>query len=74
MRKTTQSAVTDESITINTDGLMQLLGCGKATATQIGTAAQAKIQIGKRVLWHVPSVRKYVEGLAGHTDRTEVDT
>lgn len=68
MHKTKQGSVNDSTITTNADGLMQLLGCGKATATQIGTAAQAKIQIGKRVLWHIPSIRKYVEQLAGQTE------
>lgn len=44
---------------------MQMLNCGRVTAVQIGMEAQAKIQINKRVLWHIPKIREYLNGLAG---------
>lgn len=66
MRKRLYNTVIDDStITTDTAGLMQMLNCGRVTAVQIGMEAQAKIQINKRVLWHIPKVRKYLNGLAG---------
>lgn len=66
MQKKSYDTIIDNStITTDTVGLMQMLNCGRVTAVQIGTEAQARIQIGKRVLWHIPKVREYLNGLAG---------
>ncbi len=64
MRKTTQGSVNGSTITINTDGLMIILGCGRQTAVKIGTDAEAKVQIGKRVLWNLPKVQKYIDTIS----------
>jgi len=34
-----------------------------ATAVKIGEAAGAKIQIGKRVLWNIGKVKKYLDAI-----------
>lgn len=69
MRKKTQGTIINNStVTVDTAGLMQMLNCGRQTATQIGAEAQAKIQINKRVLWHLPKIRRYLDGLAGEVD------
>lgn len=73
-KKLYNTIINNGTITTDTAGLMQMLNCGRVTAVQIGTDAGAKIQIGKRVLWHVPSIRKYVEQLAGQTNKAEVGT
>ena len=39
-------------------------GCGKTTARQIGEASGAKITIGRRVLYSVSKVERYVEAIA----------
>ena len=49
-----------EKLTITTDRLQAMLGCGRKSAVQIGDLAGARIQLGKRVLWNVGKVRDYV--------------
>lgn len=49
-----------EKLTITTDRLQAMLGCGRKSAVQIGDLAGARIQLGKRVLWNVGKVRNYV--------------
>ena len=49
-----------EKLTITTDRLQAMLGCGRKSAVQIGDLAGARIQLGKRVLWNVSKVRDYV--------------
>lgn len=50
---------------VTTDGLKELLSCGKQAAVEIGTNAGAKIQIGRRVLWNVAKVKKYLDEISG---------
>ncbi len=52
------------TLTVSTRGLMVLLNCGKPTAIKIGTAAQAKIVVGRRILWNVQAVRRYLDTAA----------
>lgn len=40
--------------------LAEMLGCGRHTATNIGTQAGAKIQIGRRVLWNTAKVQEFI--------------
>ena len=40
----------NEKMTLSTPELMQVLSCGRATAVEIGTSAQSRIVIGRRVL------------------------
>ena len=51
MRATKQfnNVDTQSKITINTDELQAMLSCGRYSAIQIGEAAEARIQIGKRI-------------------------
>ena len=48
------------TLTVSTRGLMALLGCGKPTAIRIGTEARAKVVVGRRILWNVQAVRRYL--------------
>lgn len=54
-----------EKIAVNTAELQALLGCGRYSAVQIGEAAQARIQIGKRVFWNVEKVKTYIDLISG---------
>ena len=45
--------------------LAGMLNCGRATAVKIGTDAGAKIQIGRRTLYKVSIVEKYLDSLSG---------
>lgn len=48
----------------NTQGLMKILSCGKPTAIKIGQEAQAKICIGRKILWNIDKVRQYLNEIA----------
>lgn len=56
-----QSQITDKTVTIDTKELAELLHCGRVTAVKIGTDAEARVQIGKRVLWNLPKIQKYID-------------
>lgn len=49
-----------EKITITTEELQAMLGCGRNSAIKIGELAEARVQFGKRVLWNVEKVKKYI--------------
>lgn len=49
-------------VTVSTDRLAELLDCGKVTAKKIGEQANAKIQIGRRVLWNMDKIKAYLNG------------
>ena len=61
MVKTRGTRDTTNSITVSTETLSEMLDCGKATAKKIGLAANAKIQIGRRVLWNTDKIRAYLD-------------
>lgn len=52
-------------LTVNAETLAGMLDCGRATAVKIGTDAGAKIQIGRRTLYKVSDVEKYLETISG---------
>lgn len=51
-------------LTVSAETLAGMLNCGRATAVKIGTDAGAKIQIGKRTLYKVSIIEKYLETIA----------
>lgn len=53
-----------DQLTVDTEGLQKLLGCGKKTAIEIGKLAEAKITMGRRVLWNVSKVSMYLDNIA----------
>lgn len=48
-------------LTVNLDQLCLLLNCGKATARQIASKANAAVFEGRRTLYYVPRINKYLE-------------
>lgn len=54
-----------EFMTVNAETLAGMLDCGRATAVKIGTDAGARIQIGRRTLYKVSIVNKYLDALSG---------
>lgn len=46
---------------VDTEELKQMLCAGRAAAVRIGTDAEAKVQSGRRVLWNVKKVQKYID-------------
>lgn len=60
-----KSAIASNSnITITTEELMNRLQAGRITAVSIGIAAGARIQIGRRVLWNVSKIQKYLDSVS----------
>lgn len=53
------------NLTVNADTLAGMLDCGRATAVKIGVDAGAKIQIGRRTLYKVSVIEKYLAALSG---------
>lgn len=54
-----------EKITITTEELQAMLGCGRSSAMKIGEMAEARVQFGKRVLWNVGKVKEYIDLISG---------
>ena len=48
------------SLAVSTETLAEMLDCGLVTARKVGEAANAKIQIGRRVLWNTEKIKKYI--------------
>ena len=55
---------TEHLLTVDIENLSAMLSCGHATARKIGEQAGAKVVIGRRVLYSVDRVRKYLDCLA----------
>lgn len=64
MRKTTATNVSINNLTVDTVGLQNLLNAGYQTAVEIGMAAGAKITVGRRVLWNVSKIQKYLDEIS----------
>lgn len=60
----TISRETDNALAVDIDKLSAMLSCGHATARKIGEQAQARIIVGRRVLYSVEKVQKYIQLLA----------
>ena len=63
MRQTTQREAA-RLLAVDIDGLAAMLSCGQATARKIGEDAGARILIGRRVLYSVDRVQRYLDAIA----------
>ena len=52
---------TDSSLLIDTASLQIMLGCGRESAVKIGIDAEARLKVGRRVLWNVEKIKAYIE-------------
>ena len=64
MRKTGTKTASVNNLAVDTEGLRSLLSAGYQTAVEIGTAAGAKITVGRRVLWNVSRIQKYLDEIS----------
>ena len=64
MRKT-KTTEPSNKVLVNAETLAKILDCGRPTAMKIGAAAGARVQFGKRVLYKVDIIEKYLDELAG---------
>lgn len=53
-----------QPLAVDIESLSAMLCCGHATARKIGEQAGAKVVIGRRVLYSVDRVKKYLDCLA----------
>lgn len=53
--------VSEKSLATDTPGLQAMLRARRKTAVEIGTAAGAKITVGRRVFWNVPKIQRYLD-------------
>ncbi len=64
MRKTKTDEMSNK-VTVNAETLAKILDCGRPTAMRIGAEAGARVQVGKRVLYKVDRINRYLDQLAG---------
>lgn len=64
MRKRMPIEVPNVYVTVDTEKLQGLLMVGRNTAIKIGTDAGAKIKVGRRVLWNVGKIQKYIDSMS----------
>lgn len=62
--KWTIKTVEPNVITVDIDKLSSMLSCGHATARKIGEQAEARIYIGRRVLYSVNKIQRYLDSIA----------
>ena len=62
--KKTKDRETDRLLSVDVEKLAAMLSCGQATAKKIGEEAGARIVIGRRVLYSISKVEKYIEKMA----------
>lgn len=63
MNNTTRHNLQDfpVKLAVTTEDLQKLLSCGRKSAVDIGEMAEAKIQLGRRVLWNVDKIKAYLD-------------
>lgn len=66
MRSTKQDQFIEckDRLAITTERLQGVLDCGRPTAVEIGTLAKARIEVGRRVLWNIGKIQKYLDSIA----------
>ena len=69
MRKTTEYKA-ENRLTVDIEGLMAMLSCGEVTAKKIADYAEARVIVGRRVLYNVDKIKKYLDAMAVYWTRT----
>ena len=52
-------------ICVNMETLTTILDCGRPTAEQIAIQSGAKLKIGRRSLYNLEKIKKYIDGFGG---------
>lgn len=60
----TKNRQTNEFLTVDIERLAAMLSCGQVTAKKIGEDAGARIVVGRRVLYSVHKIEKYLDSIA----------
>ena len=64
MNATKKIGTMEDRKMVDTAGLQALLSSGRKTAVEIGTAAQARVQVGRRVFCNVKKVQQYIDAIS----------
>lgn len=64
MNATTKNNENTSKLAWSMAELQQALSCGRSTAEKIGTAAGARMKIGKRVLYNVKKIEEYLNSIS----------
>lgn len=64
MRRRTAPGDYINQTAVDTEALQALLMSGRKTATEIGMAAGARIKVGRRVLWNMEKIKKYLNDIS----------
>lgn len=62
--KQNETIISQDRLAVTTERLQNILDCGRPTAVEIGTLAKARVEIGRRALWNVSKVQKYLDSIA----------
>lgn len=54
---------TEHLLTVDIETLTAMLSCGQSTARKIGEQAGARVVIGRRVLYSIDKIKKYLDYL-----------
>lgn len=54
-----------EKISVDIKGLMKMLSVGRRTASQIGEKANAVVRVGRRKLYNLEKIQKFMDESAG---------
>lgn len=66
MNATTKNSNIDftRKLTVDTEELQQILSLGRKSAVEVGNLANAKIVIGKRIVWNLHKISDYLYSIA----------
>ncbi|OUP00573.1 hypothetical protein [Sellimonas sp.] len=64
MRATKKANTEVNKKIVDTTELQAMLCSGRKTAVEIGTAAQARVQVGRRVFWNVKKIQEYIDAIS----------
>lgn len=53
-----------KKITVTTEELAILLSCGRDSAVNIGSLAQARCNVGVKNLWYVEKIKQYINDIS----------
>ena len=64
-REAVKTADLINCVLIDTKELQKVTSCGRDGAIKLGTAAGARVQLGRRVLWNTAKIRAYLDPISG---------
>ena len=57
-----------QKLAVDTEGLKEILDCGRMAAEEIGNKAGARFKVGRRTLWNIKKIQKFIDEISGETE------